>query len=305
MRFSMSGTFIVPGRDSIPALATGGPYRNGVDERFFVTTGARILRGRGFTAADSRTSQRVIVINETMAARLWPSADPIGVCVRTFRADTIPCATIVGVVEDVHQSRLREAPSYQYYMPYSQWLGTAKSAALLVRLDGPPRAEVIERIRRALQDISSDTPFPSVESYADIVDPQLRSWKLGASVFSLFGTLAFLVAMVGLYALLAYSVAQRRYELGIRAALGATAVDLMALVARRALVLVLIGLGLGLTAVAGLGTLMTPLLLDVSPHDRATYGATAAVVLFVTLLATTLPARRAVAADPMQALRSE
>ena len=304
MRSSMSGTFIIPGRDSIPTLKSGGPYRSGVDDQFFVATGTRVVRGRAFASSDTRTSQRVIVINETMANRLWPGANPVGTCIRTFRADSIPCATIVGVVEDVHRYSLREDASYQYYMPYTQWRG-ARSTAMLIRLDSPPVSGTVERVRRGLQDVSPDTPFPSVQTYSDIIDPQLRAWKVGASMFTLFGVLAFAVALVGLYGLLAYSVAQRRFELGIRAALGAQRSDLIRLVARQAVRLVLLGLATGLGAAAVLSGRIAPLLVGVGPRDPATYIVTAALCVGVGVLATLVPARRAAASDPMHALRAE
>lgn len=303
MRFSIAGTFIIPGRDSVPTLRTGGPYRNGVDERFFATTGTRVLRGRAFTAADNQAAPRVILINETMAGLLWHGADPIGTCVRTYRSDTIPCATIVGVVENVHRRQLREDATYQYYMPYSQWRG-AHATALLVRLDGPARGAAISAVRRTLQDASPDAPFPRVTSYADIVDPQLRSWKLGAWLFTVFGALAFVVAAVGLYGLLAYSVAQRRFEFGIRAALGASTAHIANLIFRRAFGLVFVGLTIGLIASAALSRRIAPLLLDVSPRDYAVYASTAAIVLLVTLAAAALPARRAASLDPMDAVRA-
>ena len=258
----------------------------------------------GYASSDTRTSQRVIVINETMANRLWPGANPVGTCIRTFRADSIPCATIVGVVEDVHRHSVREDPSYQYYMPYAQWLGV-RSTAMLIRLDSPPVSGTVEGVRRALQDVSPDTPFPSVQSYSDIIDPQLRAWKVGASMFTLFGVLAFVVALVGLYGLLAYSVAQRRFELGIRAALGAQRSDLIRLVSRQAVRLVLLGLAIGLGAAAVVSGRITPLLVGVGPHDPRTYMMTAAVCVGIGVLATLVPARRAAASDPMRALRAE
>jgi len=305
MMFSMAGSFIVPGRDSIPKLETGGPYKNGVDAHYFSTIGARILRGRAVTAADTRGSPKVVVINESMARRIWPNENPIGACVRIFRADTIPCATIVGVVEDIHHhQQIREGATFQYYVPYSQWIGGG-SAAMLVRLDGPARGSTIASVRRALQAISPDTPFPQVVSYAEIIDPQLRPWKLGASMFSAFGVLAFVVSVVGLYGLLSYLVTQRRYELGIRAALGAQAGRLMSLVLGRALALIAIGLGVGLALAAVLSQRLAPLLLDVSPHDWRVYGWTAALAAITGLATAVLPARRAASVDPIEALRSQ
>jgi len=303
LRFSLAGPFLIPGRDSIPTLKTGGPYRFGVDEDFFATTGAHIVRGRGFTSADTRTSQRVTVVDETLAS-LWPNADPIGACVRTARADTIPCSTIVGVVENMHRHQLREGPTYQYYVPYNQWLGP-RSAALLVRLDRAARTADVATIRRALEEISPDTPYPNVNSYADILGPQLHAWREGASILTVCGLLAFSVSVIGLYSLLSYAIAQRRFELGIRAALGARTLDLMALILRRAVALVFMGIVVGLAAAAAVGQRVASLLLDVAPHDTATYAVSAGVVIAVASIATIVPARRAARADPVQALRAE
>lgn len=301
---SIAGLFRVPGVDSLPRLETGGPYVHGVGSDYFSTLGARILRGRAFDDVDSRSAQRVIVINETMAHLIFPDRDPIGVCAGIFRRDSIPCATIIGVVEDVRRSGVVEGQTMQYYLPLDQWIGP-HAPAMIVRATSDDAASVATTVRRELQRVRPDMPFPNVRPYAEIIDPQFRAWKLGAVMFTLFGALAFLVAIVGLYGLLAYSVAQRRFEFGIRVALGAQASHIVRIVMVHGFAAMATGLMLGLALAALAGRWTEPLLFEVGSRDVTVYFAVAAVVLLATAIAALVPSRRAARTDPMEALRAE
>ncbi|MEJ7812936.1 MAG: ADOP family duplicated permease [Gemmatimonadaceae bacterium] len=303
VRFSLAGTFIVPGLDSLPQLTTGGPYKNGVSPSYFATLGARMAHGRPFTEADTRTAARVVIVNETMARLLWPGREPLGTCVRLARADSIPCATVVGVVEDVRRQQLREEPTMQFYVPLAQWRGP-HSTSLLVRARGDAGGLAVP-VRRELQALAPDVPFPRVTSLAELLDPQLRPWRLGATMFTLFGALAFLVAVVGLAGLLAYTVAQRGYEIGVRVALGARSPDVVRLVLARGAVATAAGLAVGLAAALLAGRLVRGLLFDVTPADPIVFAAVAGVVVFVAAVAALPAARRAARVSPMIALRAE
>ena len=303
-RFSRAGYFAAPGVDSIPQLSSGGPYVNGVSPQYFATLGARIMRGRPFADTDGRTAQPVIVINETMSKLLFPERDPLGVCARIHRADSIPCATIVGVVEDVARFGIAREPTMQYYVPLDQRRRCC-SLALIVRTTGTDPDAVATAVRRELQGLSPETPFPVVLPYSNLVDPYLRAWKLGAVMFSLFGALAFGVSMIGLYGLLAYSVAQRRFEFGVRVALGARTGHITRIVISQGVLAMTAGLLIGLAAAAFAGRWTAPLLYEVGPRDIAVYGSVALIVILATVLASIIPSRRAATTDPMVALRTE
>lgn len=302
--FSMSGEFRVPGLDSLPTLESGGPYRNGVSPEYFATLGARVLRGRVFTDADAAASQPVIAINETTAKLAFQGRDPLGTCVKVHRVDSLPCATIVGVVEDIRRFGLVEGPTMQYYLPIAQWRGP-HSTAVIVRTRGDDPTSVAAAVRRELQAIRPDVPFPQVRPYAELLDPQLRAWKLGAVMFTMFGVLAITVAIVGLYGLLAYSVAQRRFEFGIRVALGAQARHIARIVLTQGLMAMASGLALGLILAAIASRWTAPLLFQVSPRDGAVYIGVGVLVIVAALVAAVIPSRRAAGTDPLEALRAD
>jgi predicted permease len=303
-RSSIAFLFSVPGRDSLPVLKSGGPYANGVDASYFSTLGTRVLRGRAFTNADGALSQRVAIVNQSLAAVAWPARDPIGACVR-IGSDSLPCATVVGVVEDVHRNTVLEGQQMQYYVPIAQWPLRFGAPAMIVR----SRSDGVERtaldVRRALQSVASDTPYPLVDPFATFLDPQLASWLLGARMFSVFGSLAFVVSMIGLYGLLAYSVAQRRHEFGIRAALGASVDHIIALVLFRGVKIVALGVAFGLFVAALASRWIASLLFRIGPRDVGVYVTIAVVASAVALCASIVPAWRAAAVDPMQALRAD
>ena len=302
-RFSRAGWFTAPGVDSLPNLSTGGPYVNAVSPQYFSTLGARILRGRPFAATDVRASQPVVVINETMAKLVFPGREPLGLCVRIQRADSIPCATIVGVVENVARFGITQDPTMQYYVPLEQRQPCCSRAMIIRTRSEPDR--VAEAVRRELQALSPEMPFPVVRPYSALVDPYIRAWKLGAVMFSLFGGLAFGVSMIGLYGLLVYSVAQRRFEFGVRVALGARSGHIIRIVIGQGAVAMAAGLLIGLAAAAFAGRWTAPLLFEVGPHDVAVYAAVTLIVLVMTLLASIAPSRRAASTDPILALRAE
>jgi predicted permease len=303
LRFAIAGTFRVPGREK-QLTFTSGPYRNGVTAGYFSTIGARLLRGRDFAATDARTSPRVVILNQTLARASYRGVDPIGQCVRVYRADSIPCATIVGVVEDVRRSGLEEETTYQYYMPLDQWIGPHSTVMMVRARDGTTK-QVVAAVRSVLQSIASSAPFPMVQPMSDLVEPHLRAWRLGARAFTIFGGLAFLVAIVGLYGLISYGVQQRRFEFGIRSALGAGPGVIVRLVLWRGLALMVAGVvgGVGLAMFAG--RWLGPLLFHVSPRDPSIYAVVIGVAIATALAALAVPARRASRVDPALALRSE
>lgn len=289
----------VPGIDSVDRLGNF-TLQAGTPE-YFKTIGTRILRGRGFTAEDRAQAPRVMVVSEAMAATLWPGENPLGKCVRVG-ADTMPCSTVVGVAENIRQRSLREDPGLNYYMPLEQYHPDA--AALFLRVAGEAD-KVKESLRRQLQPLMPGDGYVLVNSMRDIVGPQVRSWELGATMFLIFGALALVLAAIGLYSVIAYDVAQRTRELGIRIALGAATEDVVGLVTRDGLRFVLTGAVLGGAIALGAGRWIAPLLYAVTPGDPLVYGVVAGVLLLVAAIASLVPAWRATRVNPSLTLRSE
>ena len=256
-------------------------------------------------SADGARAPRVAIVNQTLAHMLWPTQTAIGRCVKVG-ADSLPCATIVGVAEDVHRNGVIESAQMQYYVPLEQWPDpTFGTPSMIVRGRSGDVERMASDVRRTLQSIDPNAPYPLVNSFQSFIDPQLASWRLGARMFTLFGGLAFLVATIGLHGLLAYSVAQRRHEFGIRAALGASLDHLVNLVVLDGARLVAIGVVAGLAISAIAVRWVAPLLFGVEPRDPAVYSAIIAGAALATVAASLVPARRAARTDPMSALRSE
>jgi predicted permease len=269
---------------------------------YFDVMETRILRGRPFTAADRGGAPRVVVVSESMARALWPDRDAIGECLRV-RADTMPCSTVIGVAEDAVQNSLSEEKRFRYYLPLEQ-ADPARGHTLLIRMEGDPVA-ALEPVRKALQAVMPGMSYVRIRAFREIVNDQRRSWRVGATMFVAFGGLALLVAAVGLYGVIAYNVAQRMHELGVRIALGAQARDVIRLVVGQGVRVAVIGVVLGGSFALYAGRWVEPLLFQLSAKDPGTYGLVAGLLLVVALLASTIPAARATRADPNAALRSE
>ncbi|HET7565650.1 MAG TPA: ABC transporter permease [Gemmatimonadaceae bacterium] len=301
-----SGTFGIgahrPGGKN-PELSTGSPYGYVVSPGFFATLGMHIVRGRGFTDRDGSGAPPVAVVNETLARVLWPDEGPIGECV--LLSDNAPCTTVVGVVKDARRwELLHEDPTMQVYIPLDQGHGWYSASVLFASGRGDPSA-LVPAIRRTLLNVDRSVIYADVHPYADVIEPQMRPWETGATLFTVLGVLALVLAAVGLYATVAYDVAQRTYEMGIRMALGARSGHVLRLVLSEGVGVAIAGvaLGVGLSLIAG--HFVSSLLFKTSPHDPAIL-ATVCVTLFVAaVLATLLPAWRATRVDPSVALRAE
>ncbi len=290
----------VPGVDSVRRLGRF-PYQT-VTSDYFETMGTRILRGRPLEGTDREEAPRVAVVSEAMAAVLWPGREALGQCMYVG-ADTMPCTTVVGVAENAFQNSLTETQQDKYYLPMSQ-AGTGPPDALLIRITTDPETHA-EALRAALQEEIPGDGYVTVQPFEDLIDAEQRAWRVGATLFAAFGGLALLVAAVGLYGVIAYSVAQRMHELGIRSALGARAANLVRLVVGQSVRLAGIGtlLGIGLALLGA--RWIQPLLFRQSATDPVVYGSVAAVLVGVALASSAAPALRATRADPNAALRSD
>ena len=302
--FAISGsTYIaVPGIDSVERL---GNFRlNGVGEGYFETTGTHIIRGRALNNRDRRGTPLVMVVSDSMARTLWPGRDAIGQCVKVG-GPTYPCSEVVGVAENIHQYDIRQESSLQYWFPESQEQGQNSGAfGVLVRVDGDP-AQLARSVRSALLPSLPGTVHLTVRPLGTSVQRALRPWRLGATMFTAFGALGLLIAMVGLFSALAYAVSQRRREFGVRVALGARSGGIVRMVLGQGLRFAIMGLAIGLAVALAAGSQLAPLLLGVGPRDPlVTLGVALALGVTATL-AGLIPAWRASRVDPADALRSD
>ena len=296
-------TLAVDGIDSVSSL--GRFTYQVVSSDYFATMGTRILRGRGFAEHDRAGRPPVVIVSAAMAARLWPAGDAVGQCLRiswrTARADTMPCTTVVGVAENAVHNPIADYP-FRYYLPEAQL--DFGSTSLVLRLRRDP-ALVAEDIRRALQTAMPGQSLVTVELARDAFDAKRRSWLVGATMFVAFGVLALLVAAVGLYGVIAYNVAQRTHELGVRVALGAQAGDVGRLIVGQGMRVALAGLTIGGAIALAAGRWIQPLLFQQTARDPMVFGVVAVLLMSVALIASSVPAAKAMRADPNTVLRSE
>ena len=291
----------VPGYDSIPRLAGGGPYLSAVTSDYFTTMGVDIVRGRAFTDADRAGSEAVAIVNQTMANTLWPGETAIGKCIMIGQ-DAPDCARIVGIAENARRSGFREEESMQYYVPWGQERGIGGNT-LLVRARG--ENVPTDALRKTLFSLDPLITYVNAYTLADDIAPELRPWRVGATLFSLFGALALLIAAVGLYSVIAYGVTQRRTELGVRMALGARNSDVVRMVVGDGLKLAAIGTAAGMLISIGASRYLENMLYETSTRDSATLAGVVTVLLAVSILSSLLPALRASRIDPIQAVRGD
>jgi predicted permease len=289
----------VQGIDTVARL--GQFNYNRVSPEFFSTVGTRILRGRGVTSADVLNAPRVAVVSDGMARTLWPGRDAIGQCMRMI-ADTMPCTYVVGIAEDIKSQSLGADSSHYYYLPAPQF--RPQAGGLFVRVSGNA-AQMKEAVRKSLQSLMPGAAYVNVTPMEDIVGGQKQSWHLGATMFVVFGGLALVLAAIGLYSVIAYNVAQRTHELGVRRALGAQAVDVMRLVVSDGLRVASLGVAIGVVAALWAGKWAKPLLFEESARDPLVFAIVTVTLIVVAGVASSIPALRASKVEANVALRSE
>jgi predicted permease len=280
-------------------LAVAGPG-------YFEAAGTRLLRGRTFEASDRRGGEPVAVVNDAMARLIAADGDVVGLCVPFDRqVGRGGCTRIVGVVESQGRGYLDDVPERRVFLAWAQSPNAVPfgSPSLIVRTRDPAREAPAVRV--ALQSLRSDLPFVSVKPLADSIRADIMPFRLGATLFSLFGALALVLAAVGLYGVLGYFVAERRSEIGIRRSLGAPVGSVVRLVVRQGMAPVGVGLVFGLAAAFAGTRYLASLLFGVEPLDPVSFAGAAAFLACVALLATLVPAWRAARIDPIVALRQE
>jgi predicted permease len=271
---------------------------NVVGPDYFNTVGIPIIQGRDFTPQDREGGPRVVIVNEELARRYYGGQNAVGKRLR-IGSDN-PYAEIIGVVRTAKYRSLREDPLPFIYIPFTQEYQSGMT--VMVRTTSDPVA-LLAPFRSELRALNKDVPVSSVQTMAERIGSQLAVDRMIAVLLSVFGVAALLLAAIGIYGVMGYSVAQRTREIGIRMALGAERSEILRLIIAQGLVLIGIGTATGLVLALGLSRLLQGLLFGVSATDSLTFGVIVVLLFVVALLACYLPARRATKVDPLVALR--
>jgi putative ABC transport system permease protein len=268
---------------------------------YFKAMGIPLLRGRLFTEHDTKGANRVAVINETMVKRFFPDEDPIGKRIHVTNGPVV-YREIVGVVGDVKQYGLDQEATAQTYEPFAQQ--PFSFATLVVRTAGDP-SSLSSAIRSEVLSIDKEQPVASTKPLSQLVSESISQQRFSMLLLGVFAAVALMLAVVGIYGVMSYSVTQRTHEIGIRMALGASQRDVIRLIVGHGMLLTLIGVAIGLAASFVLTRVMSALLFGVSVTDLTTFAIFSAALTAVALAACAVPARRALKVDPMVALRYE
>ena len=314
--FRIEGRSMEGGADPAASFAarTSDPFVNYslVTPDFFKTIRVPVVRGREFTARDTREAPPVVIINEAMARRYWPGEDPIG---KRLTVTVVPgeqLREVVGIVGDTPNSRWDRASSPSLYAPHAQeslrsrvpYGQSRVNMAYMLRISQPLSA-IVPELRRAVAEVDASLPVSDLEMLDQFFARQVDAPRDSMVLVGTFGAVALLLAVCGIYAIVAYGVVQRTHEIGIRMALGARRAAVLGLVMRQSTILTAIGLVLGVAVAASLTGYLKSLLFEITPLDTATFFAMPATFALIAAVASYFPARRATRLDPQAVLRSE
>ena len=301
-----SGFFPEGIKDPLPGMAYDANHRE-VTANYLQTMNIALREGRYFTDHDNEKSMPVAIINETMARQYWPGQNALG---RRFKlgdpADNVPWIQIIGIVADVRQMGLDEPVKAEMYFPYQQQTqyDFYNPRDLAIRTSGDTTS-LVAAVRQIVHEVDPDQPVSNVATMADVLGVEAAQRRMGMIMLVAFAGLALLLASLGIYGVLAYFVTQHTNEIGVRMAVGASPLNILALVLRKGMGLTLLGVGIGLAASFVLTRLMSSLLFGVKASDPITFVSVPLVLAVVALIACLIPARRAMKVDPMIALRYE
>ncbi len=278
-------------------------FVNAVYPGYFRTLRTPVLRGRDFTSGDAAGAPGVAIINEACARRLWPDQEPLGKRI-SFDGPAGPYLQIIGVAKDAKYDELTEVPRPFVYLAHLQSPELLSEVALLVRAGKSP-SQVLAPVQHELRSLSADLPIYGAATFETTLRLRADKQRGMTKMLSLFGTLALLLASVGLYGVVAFSVARRTREIGIRMVLGARRTDILSMLVGEGMRLTLWGVGLGLALSAALTRALSSMLFGVTPADVATFAGVSLLLGAMGAVASALPARRAARLEPMRALRDE
>jgi len=297
------GPFTIEGHPTESDIHAPNAYRCTVSAGYFETMGIALLQGREFTKRDREGAPAVLMVNETAARRYWPGQNPIGSHLSFTTGRMQPSwLEIVGVVKDVLHDGLEQPAKPTIYLPFSQ--SPQAFMVTAVRTDVDP-ASLTSAVREAIAEVDKDQPVMMSRTMTEILADSVAQRRFNTVLIVASGALALMLAIVGVYGLMAYIVMQRTHEIGVRVALGAERSDVMKLVLGRGLRLTFIGISFGIAMALILTRFLSKLLFNVPETDPATFIAVSACLGGIALLASYLPARRATRVDPMIALRYE
>jgi putative ABC transport system permease protein len=298
---SWSRTVILPEKEQASSLEWPVVLYAPVVPGYFETMGIPLLAGRDFTSADAESARFVAIVNRSAARQLWPGKDPLGQRLR-YESDTLRWRTVVGVVGDVRQAASDRDRVAQIYLPHAQ--EPVQTLSLVIRTRGNPAA-LATPVRRLIQSRDPDLPFYEARTMNESIRYAIWEPRLYAQLMGSFAFIALVIAVVGIYGVMAYNVAQRTQEIGIRMAMGAARGTVLRMVIGQGMRLTAIGLGIGLAVAFGVTRLLASQLFGVSASDPPTFLGVIVILAGSALLACWLPALRATRVDPMVALRTE
>lgn len=287
-------------------------FREGVSADYFPLMRIPVLLGRGVTEHDTAGNAWVVVINQAMAKRYWPNQDPIGQAIKFDDSPDEKPRQIVGVVQDVKQSFPTEPAQPEAFVPYQQlssriypgWTEARVHKSIIIRTHADPKA-LMQSMRRVISDLAPESAIFGITTVQQTVSQSATPWRFLSQVLELFAGIALLLAVIGTYGVISYSIGERRHELGLRIALGAQPRQVLGLVLRQAMTLSLIGVVIGIAGSFAATPLLAKFLYGVKAHDTLTLVLVSSLLMAATFVASYIPARHATKIDPMQTLRHE
>jgi putative ABC transport system permease protein len=304
--------FTIAGQNRPTAAEKPSVIRQGVSSKYFRIMSIPVIRGRGVTDQHTANDAWVVVINEAMAKRYWPNQDPIG---QTIKFDDSPDEKprqIVGIVQNVKQFSLTVPAEPEAYVPYQQlssriypgWTEARVHKSIIIRTHADSKA-LMQSMRRIISELAPESATFGITTVEQTVSKSATPWRFLCEVLELFAAIALILAVIGIYGVISYSVGERAHELGLRMALGAQRGQVLALVLRQAMVLSLIGVVIGVASSFAATPLLTEFLYGVKAHDMLTVVLVSLLLMAVTFVASYVPARQATKIDPMRTLRHE
>ena len=294
--------FTIEGRPPVTGAAAPTAGFQSASEDYFKTMGIAVIAGRTFTPRDDQDAPPVVAVNQTLAQRYWPGQNPIGQRIVVPAESGPKSLEIVGVVGDIRAAGLEEPVEGEMYVPLAQNPSPILGLVLKTRLDP---ATLAGQLRAAVWSVDREQPVTFVMPLKELASESLAFRRAGMVLAGAFGALALVLAAIGIFGVLSYSVSRRTREIGIRMALGATRTEVASRIMGEGLVMTAVGIGIGVAAALGVSSFLRSVLFEVRPGDPLTYVAVAVILLAVAGMATLIPARRATGVDPLVALRAD